>query len=256
MRKIYLLLFLCCGFLIDANAQSKTISGTVTDADNLPLPGVNIVVKGTTIGTVTDIDGNYTLSVPEGTEEVVFSYIGYAPQTRPLGTGPLNLSFVESAVGLDEVVVTGLGIKREKKALGYSVDSVNEDEIAQRAEGDIARLLSGKASGVQVTSAGGASGSATNITVRGLSSFSGSNQALFIVDGIPFSNDTNGGVNGGNGNFVDGATAGSRFLDLDPNNIESIEILKGLTAATLYGCLLYTSPSPRDGLLSRMPSSA
>jgi len=230
MRKIYLLLFLCCGFLIDANAQSKSISGTVTDADNLPLPGVNVIVQGTTIGTVTDIDGNYTLSVPEGTEAVVFSYIGYEPQTMAVGAGPMNLTFVETAVGLDEVVVTGLGIKREKKALGYSVESVGDEELEQRAEGDIARLLSGKASGVQVTSAGGASGSGTNITIRGLSSFSGTNQALFIVDGIPFSNDTNI-----NGNFVDGATQGSRFLDLDPNNIESIEILKGLTAATLYG---------------------
>lgn len=235
MRKIYLLLFLCCSFLIDANAQSKTVSGTVTDVDNFPLPGVNVVVKGTTIGTVTDIDGNYTLNVPNDAGELTFSYIGYAAQDVAIGSGPVSVVMSEDQVFLNEVVVTGLGIKKEKKALGYSVETVGDEQLEQRAEGDIARILSGKASGVQVTSAGGASGSGTNVTVRGLSSFSGSNQALFIIDGIPFSNDTNTGTNGSSGNFVDGATQGSRFLDLDPNNIESIEILKGLSAATLYG---------------------
>ena len=139
----------------------------------------------------------------------------------------------EDAQALEEVVVTAQGIKREKKALGYATSSVGEEALEQRAEGDVARVLAGKASGVQITAGGGMSGSATSVTIRGLSSFSGSNQALFIVDGVPFSNDTN---NNGN-DFLSGNTGSSRFLDLDPNNIANIEILKGLAATTLYGTL-------------------
>jgi len=108
---------------------------------------------------------------------------------------------------------------------------VDEEALESRAEGDVARVLAGKASGVQIIAAGGMSGSATSVTIRGLSSFSGSNQALFIVDGIPFSNDTNAG------GFLAGNTGSSRFLDLDPNNIANIEVLKGLAATTLYGTL-------------------
>ncbi|OQD42231.1 SusC/RagA family TonB-linked outer membrane protein [Croceivirga radicis] len=216
-------------------AQDKTISGTVTDADGLPLPGVNIVVEGTSNGTQTDFDGNYSITASTG-QTLLFTYIGQKPSRRTVGAGnSINVQMVEDAQALEEVVVTAQGIKREKKALGYAVTSVGSEDLEQRAEGDVARVLSGKAAGVNITSAGGASGSATNVTIRGLSSFSGSNQALFIVDGIPFSNDTNAGVNGDDGSFISGATQGSRFLDLDPNNIASVEVLKGLAAATLYG---------------------
>lgn len=216
-------------------AQDKTITGTVTDQDGLPLPGVNIVVEGTTNGTQTDFDGNYSINGSEG-QSLLFSYIGQRDVRETIGAGnTINVQMQEDAQALEEVVVTAQGIKREKKALGFAVSSVGEDELQGRTEGDVARVLSGKASGVQITAAGGASGSGTSVTIRGLSSFSGSNQALFIVDGIPFSNDTNAGVNGDEGNFVNGATAGSRFLDLDPNNIASVEVLKGLAAATLYG---------------------
>jgi TonB-linked SusC/RagA family outer membrane protein len=136
----------------------------------------------------------------------------------------------EDSQALEEVVVTAQGITREKKSLGYAVSSVGAEDLESRADGDVARVLMGKASGVSITSAGGMSGSATNVVIRGLSSFSGSNQALFVVDGVPFSSDTNSA-----GNFLDGNTGSSRFLDLDPNNIANIEILKGLAAATLYG---------------------
>ncbi|MET1260311.1 SusC/RagA family TonB-linked outer membrane protein [Flagellimonas sp. DF-77] len=211
-------------------AQDKTISGTVTDSDGLPLPGVNIVVEGTSNGTQTDFDGNYSITASEG-QSLLFTYIGQKDVRRTVGAGTtVNVQMEEDAQALEEVVVTAQGIKREKKALGYAVTSVSSEQLENRTEGDVARVLSGKAAGVQITSAGGASGSATNVTVRGLSSFSGSNQALFIVDGIPFSNDTNNTTN-----FVNGATQGSRFLDLDPNNIASVEVLKGLAAATLYG---------------------
>ena len=214
-------------------AQDKAITGTVTDQDGLPLPGVNIVVEGTTTGTQTDFDGNYAINGGEG-QTLLYSYIGQKDVRQTIGAGnTINVQMQEDAQALEEVVVTAQGIKREKKALGYATSSVGEEALEQRAEGDVARVLAGKASGVQITAGGGMSGSATSVTIRGLSSFSGSNQALFIVDGVPFSNDTN---NNGN-DFLSGNTGSSRFLDLDPNNIANIEILKGLAATTLYGTL-------------------
>jgi len=237
MKKLSLVL-LTMLFAIGATIAQKSVSGVVTDVSGEPLIGANVVVKGTTTGTSTDIDGSWALSIPAEASVLTFSYIGYASRDVDLSTfsdmAAVNVTLTEGSI-LEEVVVTGLGIKKEKKALGYAVSSVGSDQIEQHADGDVARILSGKAAGVQVTSGAGTSGSATNVTIRGLSSFSGSNQALFIVDGVPFSNDTNAGTNGGNGNFISGSTQGSRFLDLDPNNIESIEILKGLSAATLYG---------------------
>ncbi|MDF0708957.1 SusC/RagA family TonB-linked outer membrane protein [Flagellimonas okinawensis] len=225
------LLTLLLAFVVHISyAQDKTITGTVTDADGLPLPGVNIVVEGTTTGTQTDFDGNYAISASEG-QTLLFTYIGQRPSTKVVGAGSvINVQMVEDTQALEEVVVTAQGIKREKKALGYAVSSVGEEDIEQRADGDVARVLSGKASGVNITAAGGMAGSGTNVVIRGLSSFSGSNQALFVVDGVPFSSDTNAA-----GNFLDGNTGSSRFLDLDPNNIASVEVLKGLAAATLYG---------------------
>ncbi|MEJ2584395.1 MAG: SusC/RagA family TonB-linked outer membrane protein [Robiginitalea sp.] len=225
------ILTLLLAFVVQISfAQEKTISGTVTDQDGLPLPGVNIVVEGTTTGTQTDFDGNYQIQASPG-QVLLFTYIGQKNERRTVGAGDvINVQMVEDAQALEEVVVTAQGIKREKKALGYAVSSVGAEALEQRAEGDVARVLAGKASGVQITSAGGMSGSGTAVTVRGLSSFSGSNQALFIVDGVPFSNDTNA-----TGDFIGGNVGSSRFLDLDPNNIASVEVLKGLAAATLYG---------------------
>ena len=234
MKKISLLFFalmMCVGTIL----AQKTITGSVIDNAGEPLIGASILAKGTTSGTITDIDGKFSLNVPNASNTLVFSFTGYETQEYDITNTSVVDVILQEGQLLDEVVVTGLGIKKEKKALGYAVSSVKNDQLEQRAEGDVARILSGKAAGVQITSAGGASGSATNVTIRGLSSFSGTNQALFIVDGVPFSNDTNGGINGADGNFITGSTAGSRFLDLDPNNIESIEILKGLSAATLYG---------------------
>ncbi|MBO6587589.1 MAG: SusC/RagA family TonB-linked outer membrane protein [Muricauda sp.] len=232
MRNYWMMLvFLCCS-ITAALAQEKNVSGTVTDQNGLPLPGVNIVVEGSSTGTQTDFDGNYAISAKVG-QTLLFTYIGQKPTRRTIGASNLiNVQMEEDAQALEEVVVTAQGIKREKKALGYAVTSVGADQIENRSEGDVARVLNGKAAGVQITSAGGTSGSGTNITVRGFSSFSGSNQALFIVDGVPFSNDTNAP-----GNFLDGNPAPSRFLDLDPNNIASVEVLKGLAATTLYGTL-------------------
>lgn len=211
-------------------AQEKTISGNVTDQDGLPLPGVNIVVKGTANGTQTDFDGNYSIQASVG-QTLVYTYVGQKTEERVVGAAnTINVQLLQDALGLEEVVVTAQGIKREKKSLGYAVSTVGSDKLEQKAEGDIGRVLSGQASGVQINATNGVSGSATNIIIRGYTSINGSNQPLFIVDGVPFNSDTND-----QGNFVDGNNGSSRFIDIDPNNIESINVLKGLAAANLYG---------------------
>lgn len=211
-------------------AQTKTISGTVTDDNGAPLPGVNIVVQGSSTGTQTDFDGNYSISVNEGAI-LVFTYIGFTPQE--VITGASNTVNVQMTAGeaLQEVVVTAQGIKKEKKALGYAVSTIASDEIGSKPQTDVVRALTGKAPGVNIQQTSGLSGSGTNIIIRGYSSINGSNQPLFVVDGVPFNSDTNQDRNFAQG----GAAASSRFLDLDPNNIAEISVLKGLSATTLYG---------------------
>jgi len=211
-------------------AQEKTISGTVSDGDGIPLPGATVIVQGTTNGVSTDFDGKYTIFANVG-ETLSFSFIGYVAKTVVVGTSnTINVTLETDSQQLDEVIVTSLGIKREKKALGYAVSEVDQSQLEQRADGDIGRVLSGKASGVNITNQSGLSGSGTSIVIRGFNSFSQDNQPLFIVDGIPFSTETNS-----QGSFVDGNNGSSRFLDIDPNNIENVSVLKGLAASTLYG---------------------
>ena len=211
-------------------AQGKAVSGSVSDDSGMPVAGVNIVVQGTTTGTQSDFDGNYSIMVDEGSV-LSFTYVGYTSVTVTVGSSDtVNVTMGEDVAQLEEVVVTALGIKREKKALGYAVSEVAGEEMEGRTEGDVARVLSGKASGVNVTSQGGTSGSATNVVIRGYTSINGNNQALFVVDGVPFSSDTNA-----QGGYVGGNIGSTRFLDLDPNNIASVNVLKGLAAATLYG---------------------
>ena len=207
----------------------KTVTGVVSDPDGLPLPGATVLVQGTTTGVTTDFDGNFSINVSEG-QSLEFSFVGYETSAIAVGSG--NVINVSLSLGnqLDEVIVTSLGITREKRALGYAVSEVDNSQIESRASGDVARVLSGKASGVQVTNQGGISGSGTSVVIRGLSTFSSSNQPLFVVDGVPFQSDTNS-----QGSFTSGNNGSSRFLDLDPNNIESVNVLKGLAAATLYG---------------------
>ncbi|MCB0374291.1 MAG: SusC/RagA family TonB-linked outer membrane protein [Sinomicrobium sp.] len=222
--------------ITSAFAQQKTITGNVTDQDGVVLPGASIVVKGTSRGTQSDFDGNYTINASEG-EVLIFSYVGQQAAERTVGSlAVINVRLEQDATLLQEVVVTGLGIKKEKRALGYDVAEVGAEQLEQRAEGDVGRILSGKASGVQITQQSGLSGSGTNIVIRGYTSFSSSNQPLFIVDGVPFSAATNSsGRQGDRQDFINGNNGSSRFLDLDPNNIESVSVLKGLAASTLYG---------------------
>ncbi|MDA8596282.1 SusC/RagA family TonB-linked outer membrane protein [Flavobacteriaceae bacterium] len=223
------LLTLLLAFVVQVSfAQEKTYSGVVADESG-PLPGVSVVIVGTSKGSETDFEGLYRIDAKPG-DQLQFSYIGMKSVTITLGDDTSVDVSMESENLLEEVVVTGLGIKREKQALGYAVSNVDQAQLEQRTEGDVGRVLSGKASGVQITNQSGMSGSGTSILIRGMNSFSGNNQPLFIVDGVPFASNTNA-----QGDFVDGNNGSSRFLDLDPNNIESVSVLKGLAAANLYG---------------------
>jgi len=216
-------------------AQQKTITGIITDETGLPLPGATVVIENTTRGVSTDFDGNFSIDASAG-EVLVASFVGYTDQRITIGAeDAYNLS-LQPGNELEEVIVTSLGIKREKQALGYAVSEVDSGALEQRAEGDIGRVLAGKASGVQITNQSGISGSGTSIVIRGFNTFSQGNQPLFIVDGIPFSSETNAvGRQGDRNDFVNSNNGSSRFLDIDPNNIESVNVLKGLAAATLYG---------------------
>ena len=212
-------------------AQEKTISGTVTDNTGLPLPGVNIIIKGTTNGTQSDFDGNYSVQANVG-QTLSFSYVGFKPSEIAVtaSSNTINLNMEEDAAQLEEVVVTASGIKKEKKALGYAVSSIKEESIKDNPESDLTRILQGKSAGIDITTQNGLSGSANKVIIRGMSSFSGNNNALYVIDGVPYSNDTNEA-----GSFVDGNMGTSRSFDIDPNNIANIDILKGLAATTLYG---------------------
>jgi TonB-linked SusC/RagA family outer membrane protein len=237
MRKNLLLKLLPLLFLLATSiawAQEKSVSGKVTSQeDGTGLPGVNVVVKGTTNGTVTDADGNYRLSVPSSGGSLVFSFIGLSTSEVEIG----DRTTVDVSLGLDvqqlsEVVIVGQGASKDKKALGYAISTVGADQLSARPQQDVARILQGKVAGVNISPTGGTTGSGASINIRGYSSLSGNTQPLFVVDGVPFSSATNNGSD-----FASGGAAGtpSRFNDLDPNNIQSINVLKGLAATVLYG---------------------
>ncbi len=216
---------------IAANAQDAYVTGKVTSGmDESPLPGVNVIVKGTAIGTITDVDGAYQIAVPKDAKSLLFSYIGFQSEEVELGgRSQINMVLFVDIKELTEVVVTAIGIEREKKGLGYAVSELEGGDIAQRSEPDVIRALNGKVAGVLIQGAGGVTGGNTNITIRGSSSLTGNNQPLFVVDGIPFDNSTQGySDQGGNSNT-------NRAFDIDPNIVESITVLKGAAAAALYG---------------------
>jgi TonB-linked SusC/RagA family outer membrane protein len=237
----FLLFMLTCFALImsQAKAQERTVTGKVTSAeDSAPLPGVNVVIKGTTNGTVTDADGSYSIQVPSNQSILQFSFIGLTTQEVTVDTRSIvDVQMQSDVKQLGEVVVTAVGIEREKKALGYSVETVSGNKIQQVSEPDPLRALTGKVPGVNIISSSGAPGSSTRITIRGNSSLLNNNQPLFVVDGIPYNNDyvTTEGINSNTGGLTAGGAFSSRIADLDPNDIKSISILKGATAASLYG---------------------
>jgi TonB-linked SusC/RagA family outer membrane protein len=229
-------LLLCFSFAIalSVHAQERLITGKVTSTeDGSILPGVNVLIKGTTNGTTTDASGTYRLTIPANGGTLVFSFIGLQTQEVLIGERTvIDLQLFPDIQQLSEVVVTAVGIQREAKALGYGVEKVSGSKMQQVSEPDPLRALQGKIAGVNITGSSGAAGSATRITIRGNNSLLGNNQPLFVVDGVPYNNDTNGATPG---QLTGGGAYGSRFSDLDPNNIESMTVLKGAAAAALYG---------------------
>lgn len=233
MRKLLICLMGMLLLLQAATAQNVEVSGKIADEKGNPVSGASIQEKNSKRGTTSDANGLFKLSVKPGTT-LVISSIGFdRKQVVTDKSGTLAVVLTASNLALSEVVVTALGIKREKKALGYSVTTVTSKDIELRPEGDIGRTLNGKVAGLNVLNSSGISGSGTNINIRGISTITGgASTPLFIVDGVPF----DGGNNGGdNFQYGGGTSSSSRFLDLDPNNIESVNVLKGLSATTLYG---------------------
>ncbi|MEZ5018941.1 MAG: SusC/RagA family TonB-linked outer membrane protein [Bacteroidales bacterium] len=212
-------------------AQTVTINGTVTAAeDGLSLPGVAVTVKGTTLGALTDANGRYSLNVPASAQTLTFTFVGMKTVSETIsGRTTIDVAMQTDMLGLDEVVVTALGISRDKKALGYSVQDVTGDEIARAKETNIINSLQGRVSGAQITATSGAVGASSRIVIRGISSLSGNNQPLFVVDGIPISNADFGDTG------TDGTNKGSGAGDINPDDIETLTILKGANASALYG---------------------
>ncbi|MEA5428802.1 SusC/RagA family TonB-linked outer membrane protein [Arcicella lustrica] len=226
---IFLVMMTCC---VSIYAQDRKVTGKVTAAeDGSGLPGVSVQLKGSTKGTTTDANGNYSLPV-NSSGTIRFTFVGFAPKEVAVGSqAVINVQLTSDNQQLSEVVVTAQGIVREKRALGYSVTSLDKKVIEDKPQSDIGRVLQGKIPGVNITSTSGVTGTGTNITIRGYSSITGSVQPLFVVDGVPFNSNTNtrGGFTGG------GQSSSSRFLDIDPNNIENVTVLKGLAATVTYG---------------------
>ncbi len=211
-------------------AQEKTISGTVSDNSGLPLPGTTVLVKGTTSGASTDFDGKYSINVNQGAT-LVFSFVGYSSQEIVVGTSSIiNVTMQEDAESLEEVVVTALGIKREKGSIGSAITSIGSEELNEGAQANIADAIKGKVAGVVISSASTDPGSSSGIIIRGFSTIGGSNQPLYIIDGVPINNQSNF-EDSLNGSYDFGRGSG----DINPENIESISILKGASSTALYG---------------------
>jgi TonB-linked SusC/RagA family outer membrane protein len=231
-------------------AQERTISGTVSDNSGLPLPGATILIKGTTTGTSSDFDGKYSISTSQGST-LVFSFVGYITlEIRVETSSSINASLSEDTQALEEVVVTALGIKRNERSLGYSVKAIKSEEITENSEPDLLRSLNGKVPGVNINVSTGVAGAANKINIRGITSFQGGNQPLFVVDGTPYSNDeieTSDQVVGSGGSYESGISS------LDPNDIADMQVLKGAVAAALYGSravngvILITTKSGKSG---------
>ena len=240
MKKFTLLVVLLFLFLIGAvNAQRK-LSGTVTSSqDNKPVIGATVAVKGTTIGALTDVNGKFEIMVPEKEKTLVVSFVGLKTQDITIGTSnEINVALQPDILKLNTLVVTAIGISRETKALGYSVQDVNGTDIAQSHTDNVLNALTGKIAGVDVVNSSGAAGGASYITIRGPSSIQGDEQPLFVVDGVPIDNSMNISDNPDNGitnNNIAGVAWSNRGIDINPEDIESISVLKGGAASALYG---------------------
>lgn len=212
----------------------KTITGKISSkTDGTPMPGVNVILKGTQVGTTSDVAGNYSISVNElNKPTLVFSYIGHETQEVEVGNqSVINIELIEGAETLNEAVVTALGLSRDKRSLGYSIGDVDGKEISRVAQENVLNSLSGKVPGVTISSTGG-TGSSVSMIIRGATSLSNDNQPLFVVDGVPITNTLNNISQVGSDNRVD---YGNAISSINPDDVESVSILKGPNAAALYG---------------------
>jgi TonB-linked SusC/RagA family outer membrane protein len=235
MRKsTIMLVFLLFAGVNFAFAQSRTVTGKVTSSqDGLGMPGVSVVVKGTIVGTTTDIDGVYTISVLPAHKALIYSFVGMTTKEVALGNQTtINVVLDPDVFQIDEVVVTALGITREKKSLGYATQEISGAELNTVKSDNFINSLSGRSAGVTVKANGNIGGS-TNVIIRGSSSLTQNNQALFIVDGVPINNDNTN--NAGQISGRNGYDYGNAASDINPNDIESMSVLKGAAATALYG---------------------
>lgn len=224
-------LFLGIGMI---SAQTSLITGTVLDKNNESVIGASVVVKGTTIGVITDFEGKFQLNVPSDKRTLVISLIGM--KTVEVNATP-NMTVVmqDNTALLDEVVVTAMGITRDRKGLGYAVQKVKADDLIQASNSDLAGALQGKIAGVQITPSSGMPGSSSQIVIRGARSFSGDNTPLYVIDGMPVTSTSDVNTDKQNNGSVSGTDFANRAVDIDPSDIESVEILKGQAASALYG---------------------
>lgn len=257
MKKFFLLfsVLLFTGSLV--LAQNQQISGVVTSKlDGLPMPGVTVLVKGTTNGTITEVSGKYSLAIQQNSSTLIFSYIGMKKQEVEIaGRIKIDVELEPELTGLAEVVVTALGIKRSEKSIGYSVSTVNSNEINSAKSPSMITGLQGKVAGLSISSGGG-TGTSQKVFIRGVSSFTGSNQPLYVINGIPMSNNYAGNdpvMNLAN-NTVD---FGNQANDINPDDVESVTVLKGASATALYGSraangviMITTKRGARDGKIT------
>jgi len=216
-----------------AFAQQRTVSGTVTSStDGLPLAGVNVIVSGTSTGTITDVQGHYSLGVPGGDVSLQFSFMGYEIQLISVGSSTvIDVQLVLSFMELDEVVITSLGIQREKKRITYAAQNVETEQITQARELNVANSLAGKVAGLDLIKSSYGVGSASRVVLRGNSSIAANNQPLYVVDGVPIINESRSSVSSEMG----GMQSADGISDINPDDIESITVLKGPNATALYG---------------------
>ncbi|ATA90715.1 SusC/RagA family protein [Capnocytophaga canimorsus] len=264
----FLLMALLCGLWADAiyakaeitsvrevvEQQTKKVSGTVTDEFGQPLPGVSVFIKGTQRGITTDFDGNYQIQASQG-EVLVFSYVGFVTQEKVISSGGneqvINVSLKEETQQLEQVVVTALGIKRQEKALSYNVQQVNSEELTKVKDANFVNSLNGKVAGVTIQRSSSGIGGATKVVMRGAKSIEKSNNALYVIDGVPLFSTT---MAQGSGRFQSsGSTEG--IADINPEDIESMTVLTGASAAALYGsaaangAILITTKKGKEGKL-------
>lgn len=220
-------------------AQSgATLTGKVTDAQTGdPLPGTNVYISGSQLGGSANPNGDYTINnIPTGQQTVIATFIGYSKFQQIItvepGTNTFNIQLKPASIGLDDIVVTALGFKREERSLGYSVQQVGGDQVAGTRESNVVNALAGQVAGVQINSSSGQPGKSSRIIIRGNSSFLGNNQPLFVVDGVPISNSQDANID--SDPLFTGGTS-NRGIDLDPNTIASVSVLKGASATALYG---------------------